>query len=171
MPTSRAGISNRTAGFTLVELALVLFLVAAFTGLVLPLTTGLGEDKLRRESRRLAGTVKELFNEASLSGRQHRLTFDLARGSYRASVLEAVGERFEEHPVGRERQLPKSVRLRDVAVAGRDSSGTGTVAATVYPVGWMDEIVIHLEEEGEVFTLRVSPLTGITEVYEGDRQF
>lgn len=171
MPISRAGISNRPAGFTLVELALVLFLIAAFTGLVLPLTTGLGENRLRLETRRLAGTVKELFNEASLSGRQHRLTFDLAAGSYRASVMEPVGERFEEQPVGKERRLGKGVRFRDVDVAGRESSGTGTVTATVYPVGWMDEIVIRLEQEGEIFTLRVSPLTGITEVYEGDRQF
>jgi len=41
--------------------------------------------ELAAAARRLGGTTKSLFNEAALTGREHRLVYDLERGSYRAT--------------------------------------------------------------------------------------
>ena len=42
-------------------------------------------------ARRLAGTVKYLFNESALDGREYRLIFDLKDATYSARRLEEDG--------------------------------------------------------------------------------
>jgi len=179
MPTSRTGTSTdlhsdrpSQAGFTLLELALVLLLIGLFTTLVLPVFGGFGDGSLRTEARRLAGTVRHLYNEAALSGRPHRLRFDLDRGTYGGRRLEEDGSLVGIGGSGRDHALPRGVRIRDVVVAGRGRSDSGQVETQVLPVGWIEETVVHLDGAGEhILTLRLQPLTGGTEIYEGYREF
>ncbi len=171
MPTSRAGTSNSQGGFTLIELSVAIFLVALFAFIVVPSVMLVGEDRLAAEARRLAGAVKYHYNEAALSGRRHRLQIDLDKGRYGFAAFEPKGERLELVPVGKQRQLPDGVRFRDVDIAGRGKSSSGEIGVDIYPVGWMEETTIHLEQGDEtVLTLHVVPLTGIVEVYEGYRE-
>jgi len=179
MPTSRAGTSTdfhrdrpSQAGFTLIELALVLLLIGLFSTLVLPVFDGFGDGALRSEARRLAGTVRHLFNEAALSGRPHRLRFDLDGGTYGGRRLEEDGSLVSVGGSGRDHALPHGVRIRDVVVAGHGRSSSGQVETLILPVGWIEETVVHLDGGGElILTLRMQPLTGDTEVYEGYREF
>jgi len=167
MPISGTGNSNRSAGFTLVELGVVLFLVALFSALLIPLMPW-GEDRLGSSVRRLSGTAKYIYNETVLSGRSHRFAFDLDRGEFWGEALAENGDVVPMKGVVRRGQLPDSIRFTDVSVAGQESSGRGVVYARVYPSGWMDETVIYLKNaRGEETTLRVAPLSGGTEVHEG----
>jgi general secretion pathway protein H len=160
------------AGFTLLELAIVLFLLGLFSSLVIPLFGGLGGDALKTTARRLAGTTKYLYNEAALNGRPYRLVFDLDAGTYSGRRLETSGELVELTGSGGEHSLPGGIRFRDVVVAGRGLTSSGTTYAAILPVGWIDETVIHLADSGgHVLTVRLLPLTGTSEVYEGYREF
>jgi general secretion pathway protein H len=134
--------------------------------------TGFGEDSLRASARRLAGTVKYLYNEAALTGREHRLIYNLDRGTFRAARLEASGELKAVAGPGREQRLRGETRFRDVQVAARGKFSTGEVTTEILPVGWLPETVVHLDGgRGETLTVRLLPLTGDVEVYEGYREF
>jgi general secretion pathway protein H len=152
MPTCRAGRSNSQRGFTLAELAVVVFIIALFAALTVPSLTGFGERDLSTAARRLAGTIKYLYNEAALERLPHRVVSEL-----------------EGTVAGR--GLPGDVRFKDIYVTGRGSFSNGTVTIEVFPVGWVEETVLHLIDGEEELTLRIAPLTGTTEVYEGYRDF
>ena len=172
MPTSRAGNSIKAAGFTLIELTVVVVLISLFLLVSLPLVFRGGGDPLGAAASRLNGTIKYLFNEAVLTGLEHRLIYDLGTHSYRAQVLQPSGElETEAGPVGN-RSLPERVRFHDLQIPGRGTYTVGQVTTRILPSGWIEETVIHLAgENGELLTLRVMPLTGTAEIFAGYREF
>lgn len=168
MPTSTAGKSNRAAGFTLIELVVVVALLALFATLTVPLFSSTGTGKLGYSARRLSGTIKYLFNEAALSGREHRLVYNLDRQTYRARLVEADGEIVDLPGLGRETRLAGEVRFRDLQLPGRGTFTSGEVTVRIHPQGWLEETVIHLQDPpGAEMTLHVMPLTGTAEIREG----
>jgi general secretion pathway protein H len=172
MPTSIAGNWNKESGFTLVELTIVVLLLGLFSLLVVPRLPGVGEDGLKSSTRRIAGTVKYFFNEAALSGRPHRLEYNLDEGTFRVRRIEVDGEVVELSGTGKEQRLKGRVRFKDIDIPGRGSFSQGEVVTEIQPVGWMEETVVHLEEEGgRTLTLRIMPYTGTTEVFDGYREF
>jgi general secretion pathway protein H len=172
MPTSIAGNWNKESGFTLIELTIVVLLLGLFSLLVVPRLPGVGEDGLKSSTRRIAGTVKYFFNEAALSGRPHRLEYNLDEGTFRVRRIEVDGEVVELSGTGKEQRLKGRVRFKDIDIPGRGSFSQGEVVTEIQPVGWMEETVVHLEEEGgRTLTLRIMPYTGTTEVFDGYREF
>jgi len=161
------------SGFTLVELAVVTLLIALFAGVTVPLLDFGGERALRTTGRRIAGMTRWCYNEAALTGLEHQLVFDLERQVFFARRLEFDGELVALVGPGRERKPAKQIRLQDVTVAGRGLFSSQTVTVRILPVGWLEETVVHLEDDdGEAkLTLRLMPLTGITETYDGYREF
>jgi prepilin-type N-terminal cleavage/methylation domain-containing protein len=169
---STAGTLNRQTGFTLIELAVVVLLIALFTGLSIPLLSRIGDHGLDSSARRLAGTVKYLFNEAALSGRPYRLTYNLTQGTYRAARLETSGELTAQGGLVREQRLKGDARFKDLTIGGRGTLSDGEVTTDILPVGWMEETTIHLDDgSDQILTLHINPFTGATEVYQGYREF
>jgi general secretion pathway protein H len=164
--------SRGLAGFTLVEIVVVMVLLSLFMMFSIPLFSNIGSNSLDTSARRLSGTIKYLFNESALSGLEYRLIYDLDQGLYRAQILEANGELFDAPDQGREATLKGDVRFMDLQVPGRGKFSAGQVTTFIYPSGWVEETIIHLDDgAGEMLTLRVSPLTGTTEIFDGYREF
>ena len=61
----RKASGNR--GFTLIELIIVVVLLALVAGVALPVLLNRGDSGERKVMRQLAGTVKQLYNEATLT--------------------------------------------------------------------------------------------------------
>lgn len=172
MPISTAGKSISSRGFTLLELAVVVCLLGLFAALVVPRLAGVGEGSRRAALRRLAGTVRYLYNESVLTGREHRLIFDLDGESWRAQQLTPEGELVAAGSGGRGGRLPGGLRFTDVEVSGKGKSSSGEVTTEFSPSGWVPQTVIHFEREGRApLTLRILPLTGVAELHEGYREF
>ena len=172
MPISTAGRSTESSGFTLVELAVVVLLLSLFTLLSVPTLNRLASDELGRSARTLSGTIKYLFNEAVLTGREHRLIFDLQHRSYRAQVLAADGSLHEATGSQQQGVLGQDIRFSDLTLPERGLFRTGTVTTRILPVGWIDETIVHLSDgQKRQMTLRVVPLTGTTDIHEGYREF
>ena len=172
MPISRAGRLTSSPGFTLVEMCVVLLIVSIFAFLVVPRLELSGGGELAASAKRLGGTTKYLFNEAALTGREHRLFYDLDRGSYRAMVLQPDGELVELQGTGKGARLPEGVRFRELTLRGHGSFTSGEIMTRIHPTGWMEETIIHLQDKaGKQLTLRIAPLSGITDIYPGDKVF
>jgi len=170
MPTLPIIISNNR-GFTLVELAIVLFVIALTASLTLPLFGKVGDAELHTAGRRLSGTIKYLYNEAVLEKSIHRLTFDLDHASYVAQRREINGEWSELPSDMGKRELPGTVSIARVTINGRGSVTSGAVSMQIYPAGWLDETILYLQDGEYKQTLRISALTGTTEFYDGHREF
>ena len=160
------------AGFTLIEIVVVMVLISLFMVFSIPVFSTIGTSSLDSSARRLSGTIKYLYNEAALSGLEYRLIYNLEEGTYRAQILEADGQLVDAEDQGRQAALKCDVRFEDVQLTGRGKFSMGQVTARIDPSGWIDETIIHLDDgSGDKLTLRVMPLTGTTEIFSGYREF
>ncbi|MDT8440028.1 MAG: prepilin-type N-terminal cleavage/methylation domain-containing protein [Desulfuromonadales bacterium] len=171
IPGAPTGQRRPQAGFTLVELTVVIVLISLFMVFSIPLFGNIGTSRLDSSARRLAGTVKFLYNEAAMTGREHRLTFDFEQGSYHGRVIEVDGELVAAGDQGRQAALKGATRFDAIRVPGRGRFTMGQVTIRFAPTGWVDETVIHLSDDRQQRTLRIMPLTGTTEIYSGHREF
>ena len=163
--------SGPQRGFTLLELTIVVLLLSLFASLTIPVLSRFGRDDLAWSARRIAGTVQFLFNEAAISGREHRLAIELQRNRLTAKVVEDDGETFNLERWEKRLVLPVNVKVKDVRVAGRGVFSTGSATIRFLPGGFLEESLIHLSDQEKDLTLRFNPFTGATEIREGYYDF
>jgi general secretion pathway protein H len=164
------------AGFTLIEIGLVVLIIGVMLGLIIPRFRDNSHYELISHARKLAVTFRFVRNEAILNGRTYRLNYDLNQQRYWVTSAEAVddlGAFVEETGVlARGVTIPPPIRLSDVAlpmIAGKIMEG---VAWThFYPDGYVDLTVLHIDNGIEAFTLRVDSLTGRVSVTTGYQDF
>jgi prepilin-type N-terminal cleavage/methylation domain-containing protein len=162
-------------GFTLLELAIVIFIMGLMLTLTMPYLGGFRRAQLRSQARRLAGRATYLFDQAAGHKLVLRLIFDLDsdNNGYAVARLDpyAIQPVFapDRTPSSRPVMMPASIRIRDVTVEGIGTQRKGTIACNFYPEGYVDATVVHLEDaSGDVMTLEFSPLTGQVAVVAGD---
>lgn len=170
----RRSFHSRIArGFTLLELAVVLFIMGLVMLLAMPYFGGFQDSELKSEARRLASRSNYLYEEAGAQKVLLRLTFDLDHNSYFVTRLDPFAARpafaRESGPAGARITLPSDVRMRDVWVEGAGAFRKGAISSQFYPSGSADAAVIHLiDRNGEIFTLVINPFDGRTAVMRGD---
>ena len=160
-------------GFTLLELAVVLFIIGLVMAIAMPYFGGLKTAELKSEARRLASRASYLYEEAGAQKVLLRLTFDLNNNAYFASRLDPFALRPvfmpETGPAGGRTLMPAGVRIRDVWVEGVGAFKRGVVSCQFYPSGAADAAVIHLvSDDGVVLTLAINPFDGHVMIIRGD---
>jgi type II secretion system protein H len=161
MPTYGVGRSNESHGFTLVELAVVLMILAVVLGLVLPEASSfLFRSDLKASSRRLAGAVSYARSQAMLEGRPWELTLDLDTASFWAVALVKEDSSSDLDTV-RKRTLAGEVRFMDVQKLPDETKRAGRVVLLFQPKGLVEPAVIHLVGPGkQIQTLFVKAFNG-----------
>lgn len=155
---SSAKLTQR--GFTLIELMVVIVILSLVSFISLPLLANRGEGDERLKVRRIAGTVKQLYNEATLTRDEHLLMFDFNRNSLSAFRLRSSSGVVEKEPFGREVML-SPLQIKQVDVEGKGTFRTGQVSVRVFPLGWMEQThLLVRKENGDEMQLAFSPLTG-----------
>lgn len=171
---AEAPSAKTEAGFTLIELSIVILIIAIVARMTIPRIRSIVGAELTAATRRLANTTRYLYEEAALRGTVLELYFDLDRQEYWvAHVEEATGSLVEDTDIlARRVQLPKDVHIVDVVVPGVGKMAQGLVPTRFYPEGYADRSVIHVaDEEGHAYTLRIDPIRGRAEVSEGYEDF
>jgi len=161
-----------SAGFTLLELSVVLLIIGLLAAVALPRLGDVSGRRLESSARRLAALVHYLSGEAAFSGRLYRLHYDLDQRAYWVTVLTGPREGGEfipdDSPLARSVQLPTSIAFADVFVPSIGRVRTGQVYTHFYPQGYADPTVIHLRDQhARVVTVTIPPLTGEARVLEG----
>ncbi|MGE0820782.1 MAG: Tfp pilus assembly protein FimT/FimU [Candidatus Binatia bacterium] len=168
---SRVGLRRR-AGFTLLELALVLFIIGLLITVLLPRLGDLGGARLETSARRLAALVRYVSGEAAFSGRLYRIRYDLGEQAYGVQILVPSRDTNEfvvdPSPLSQEVFLPSGITFADIRVPSVGRVNSGQVFTHFYPQGYIDPTVIHLrDEQARVMTVQIPPITGEARVYEG----
>lgn len=170
---ARLGVSSASPGFTLLELAVVIFIMGLMLTLAMPYLGGFREAALKSQARRMAGRATYMYDEATGHKLVLRLIFDIDNNGYAAAQLDpyAVKPVFAPDTTmsGRPVMMPAAIRIRDVTVEGIGTVNRGIIATNFYPEGYVDATVVHLEDaSGDVMTLEFSPLTGQVAIISGD---
>lgn len=159
-PISPIGISINRSGFTLVELLVVIVVLSLVSLISLPLLSDRGAADEKLQMRRIAGTVKQLYNEASLTRDEHLLSFDFTRNSMLAYRLRSRGGVIEKALFGHEIFL-QPLQIEQIDIADKGSFRNGQISIRIFPLGWMEATRIVLRREsGKDVQLEFSPLTG-----------
>jgi general secretion pathway protein H len=82
---SRPALS-RSAGFTLIEVVIVMLVIALISTLGVRGFRSLARSNLREGASHMSGAIRFLFDRASVTGKYHRLVIDLSDGKYWAEV-------------------------------------------------------------------------------------
>jgi prepilin-type N-terminal cleavage/methylation domain-containing protein len=172
-PFQRWLAAGARSGFTLLEIAVVIFIMGLVMTVAIPYLGGFHGAQLKSEARRLAGRARYLYDQASTQNVIYKMTFDLDHNGYYVTRLDPYGPQPKfipySSPWGFEVMMPPGLRLRDVSVEGTGRAKVGSISCQFYPEGYVDATVVHLmTTSGEVITLSFNPLTGNVGIVRGD---
>ncbi|MDO8432969.1 MAG: prepilin-type N-terminal cleavage/methylation domain-containing protein [Candidatus Binatus sp.] len=170
---ARSSARSASPGFTLLELAVVIFIMGLMLSLVMPYLGGFKQAALRSQARRLAGRATFMYDQAAGHKVVLRLTFNLDMNAYAVARLDpyAIRPVFQpdQSPTGRPVILPPEVQIRDVTVEGIGTVKRGVISTNFYPEGYVNATIVHLQDSsGNVMTLMFTPLTGKVVIARGD---
>ena len=170
MAEKRDGHSGNVteSGVTLIELSAVLLVLAVLLAFLTPTFRDLTEYHIKSSSRRLASTIKYLFDEAAFRHAHYRLNYDLNKEEYWVSSSDD-GKEFKEDPsvLSTRVRLPGSIYFEDIVTQGRGKVYDGETFTQFFRQGWVEETIIHLaDERGRHYSLLIMPLTGKVRIYD-----
>ncbi len=151
--------ASGTDGFTLLEMIIVMFLLVAMLGIVIP-RIDLSDD-LGSTGRKFIGSVRTLQGIAMSTQKPVKLYLDLDQGQYWAMTIEGKEEKpLPDAAWAMPRLFPETIRLTD-ASSGSIKRTVGRLDLMLYPNGRMDEAVLHLTDtSNNVLAIVVESATG-----------
>jgi prepilin-type N-terminal cleavage/methylation domain-containing protein len=177
-PTGRPR-RNRQTGFTLIEFAVVLFIISLFLVLVtVPIQGVLSGGDLGEATRMLMSEVSELRGEAAYTKKIQTLVLDMEKNTFYAlepETLEEFGktggslfDEDEDKVIPREKALPSGVAFEDVVLDTQGKVQEGKAEVRFFANGCVEHALIHLKNEGgKHYTLEINPVTGLIRTHEG----
>ncbi len=159
--------AGRTAGFTLIELTIVIFVISLMFGVVFPYVGQKTEINLRAEARALGGAIRFSSGEAVFRRRPTRLYFDFAKNKYWVAILGDDGFFPMTSPLGKLHAPMSGVYLQSVWVGGAEFN-KGIAFVQFDPDGGMEEAVINIgNDTGDITSLVPDPNTGAATIIPG----
>ncbi len=176
-PTGRPG-RNKRAGFSLFEVAVVLFIISLFFVMVtVPIEGVLSGGDLGQATRMLMSEVSKLRGEAAYTRKIQTLVLNIEQNTFYALESETPEEfrrteesLFEEEKevAPRKKELPLGVSFADVVLDTLGKVKEGKIGIRFFPNGCVERTLIHLKNEGgKFYTLEINPVTGLIRTHEG----
>ena len=153
--------------YTLVELAIVVFLIGLMLVLAIPrVQHSVLRDDLKSATLRMVGVVREMRDMAVRNQKGFRLHFDMESNQY---WVEWDPMTIEEREEARKHasNLPGDIRVLDVYCRGIGKKEMGEAVIHFTKKGYMEQAVIHLGVNQErAHTIVLSPFVGTVKTHD-----
>ena len=148
-----------SAGFTILEIIIVLFLLVGLLGIILPRISW--EENLGSVGRKMVGNVRSLQHLAMSTQKTVHLYVDIDRGAYWPMILDGNQEKVPSDPAWlTPLTLPDTIRFSDILVS-QGKKESGRVDIFFYPTGRIDTATMHLmNERSNILAIAIEPVTG-----------
>ncbi len=183
-------------GFTLIELLVVIALGALITTVALPSISNYFKLSLNTVAREIGSTVKEAYNSTALTGKVHRLVYDLNENTYWAEegpatlLLDTAETREKEERkkkfakdsekeppsqfsldktiTRKKRSLPTGVSFEEILTEqSKEALKQGQVYTHFFPHGLTEQTILHIKDSSNhKISLVLTPIIGRTLIYE-----
>jgi general secretion pathway protein H len=180
---------RKNQGMTLIEILVALSIIAVVSAIALPTITNIFGENIKSSSRKLAGTIKYLFNQAIIKNRTMRLAYDFKTNTYWAEIAdekyliedeeekefyssdddEDKDEDFQQIKTKliKPRKLDSGVEFKSVySMFKEEMIEDGRAYTHFFPGGFAEATVIHLESGKKVFSLVIEPMLGMAKIYD-----
>ncbi|MGE3977514.1 MAG: hypothetical protein AB7F94_07985 [Nitrospira sp.] len=151
--------SLERAGFTILEMLIVLFLLTLVVVVVFPRFSL--DENLSSTGRKLIGVLRTFQGLATTRQQPLKLYLDLDQGTYWMMTVEGKEERIPLDPAWKlPRSLPESIRLTEVSI-GQDKHFSGRVDISFFANGRIEPVTMYLmDTKNNLLGLAVDSLTG-----------
>jgi prepilin-type N-terminal cleavage/methylation domain-containing protein len=182
------------SGFSLIEMLVVMAIIALIAATALPTVSSYFQVSIQSATREIASTVKESYYAAVLSGKVHRLAYDLENQTFwtesskrfvlihTAKTLEndkrqhrfdgkkpapEDGFSLEVQVTKNKKALPRGVLFEDIFnEQSPENIEKGIVYTHIFPNGFTEQTLIHLKDSSNhQVSLVITPLLGMTDFY------
>ena len=156
------------AGFTLIELMVVIVIIAISAAVVIPRLPSPEGSRLKNSARNLASGIRFLNDQAVITKGVYRLKLNLTENSTTISKLSAIGDELPPDDQFMNRRLvEEGITIEDVTDPQLGKVSEGEVNIRFGPAGSPDCITIHLKGGEQHYTVIAYPSGGKVRVFEG----
>jgi general secretion pathway protein H len=157
------------AGFTLIEIAVVLAIIGMVTMLVLPRLPSSEAEDLKISARMLASTLRYMQDRATAGRTTYYLWME--PGTDKVAIKEAAADGSEKEPLDpqlQRRPVREGIQVADVLIPRLGKVSDGQVRLDIGMGGLRDFAAVHLRSaNGNFWTVMAFPASGKVKVYEG----
>jgi general secretion pathway protein H len=157
------------AGFTLIEIAVVMVIISMVLVLVIPRLPTSDQENLKISARTLASTLRYMQEKAATSRTGFYL--NLAPGTDSVKISEVGGDGGAKEPTDpllQKSPVKEGIIVADVRIPRLGKINDGQLRVDVGVAGVRDFVTIHLRSaEGKFQTVMAFPSGGKVKVYEG----
>ncbi len=170
MRTSTRGTRN-SAGFTLVELAVVLFVLGLILWTVAPRLSRVGDPGREAVFRDLAAGSEQAFDISLFEKKETRLILSPAAGTYEFQRQDPPGETSRPREAS-PKEFGSHLSVTGILVEGEERPLDIATEIRFLPGGRVPAAWIFIEDKGDEgkptrWTLRINPWDGSMKVLEG----
>ncbi|GAB4417612.1 MAG: prepilin-type N-terminal cleavage/methylation domain-containing protein [Thermodesulfovibrionales bacterium] len=145
-------IQNSGAGFTLLELIVVVFIISMVLAVSLPSFTGVGESKVKSDAKRIASILR-YQNDSAISAKEtFSMKVDFSRASTGSALLIYNG------PDGEKAEVFKDIS--GVELQSRGMVSEGEVVIFFGPSGASENIKVYLGDDKNLWTVALNSMSG-----------
>lgn len=155
--TLRYNTRGKNSAFTLIELVIVIFIISLTTALIVPNLWDNGKTSLRSEAKRIAITLRYIYDEAV----GKKLTYTL-----RININESSWG-FESDKESRMFKMKDDIVFRDIMIPSLGRITIGEAILPFGPLGPEEPVILHLLKNDLEYTIIFNHLNGRAKVYEG----
>ncbi len=165
MRTSRPWMSNHPRGFTLIELAVVLFIISLILWTALPKVSIVSSESSEEFMRKLAVHVESMLEDALFSSQEGRIAVRISERTIEGYRTAEEGELTKRWSL----QVPDSLSITSVTTNFGKNYVTEDAEIPVSPMGYVPRtlIVVEEKEEQKSHTITINPFTGRVEITDG----
>ena len=149
--------NSRIAGFTLLELLVVVFIISLSLAVITPSLWKSEKSALKTEARHISSTMRYIYDETIGKKRPYVLGFNIDERSWG----------FESDNETRNFKIKRDIEIRDVFIPSHGEISTGEVFIVFGPTGPEEPLILHLMKGQSEYTIIFNHLSGRTKIFEG----